>query len=87
MESKANKIKVLEDILSDYIEEVVEVREYKISMKSDPIVDLICYHPSSNQKVNYRMYATPEGNIMKVEREKTVKSKQVWETLQPIVGE
>ena len=87
MESKANKIKTLEDVLSDYTEEVVEVREYKVSLKADPIVNLICYHPSSNQKVNYRIYATPEGNIMKVEREKTVKSKQVWETLQPIVGE
>ena len=87
MESKANKIKTLEDVLSDYIEEVVEVREYKVNLKADPIVNLICYHPSSNQKVNYRIYATPEGNIMKVEREKTVKSRQVWETLQPIVGE
>lgn len=87
MESKVNKIKVLEDILSDYIEEVVEVREYKTSMKSDPIVDLICYHPSSNQKVNCRIHATPEGGVTKVERQNTKKDKHVWETLKPIVGE
>ena len=78
MESKANKIKTLEDVLSDYIEEVVEVREYKVNLKADPIVDLICYHPSSNQKVNYRIHSTPEGKVTKVEMEKKVKGKNAW---------
>ena len=78
MESKANKIKTLEDVLSDYTEEVVEVREYKVNLKADPIVDLICYHPSSNQKVNYRIHSTPEGKVTKVEMEKKVKGKNVW---------
>lgn len=78
MESKANKIKTLEDVLSDYTEEVVEVREYKVNLKADPIVDLICYHPSSNQKVNYRIHSTPEGKVTKVEIEKKVKGKNVW---------
>ena len=81
MESKANKIKTLEDVLSDYTEEVVEVREYKVNLKSDPIVDLICYHPSSDQKVSYRIHTTPEGIVTKVEREKKTKSKVVWEEL------
>ena len=81
MESKANKIKTLEDVLSDYIEEVVEVREYKVNLKADPIVDLICYHPSSDQKVSYRIHTTPEGIVTKVEREKKTKSKVVWEEL------
>lgn len=88
MESDANKIKILEDVLSDYIEEVVEVREYKISMKSDPIVDLICYHPSSNQKVNYRIHSTSEGKVTKVEIEKRVKKGSVrWTELKPIAVE
>lgn len=81
MESKANKIKTLEDVLSDYTEEVVEVREYKVNLKADPIVDLICYHPSSDQKVSYRIHTTPEGIVTKVEREKKTKSKVVWEEL------
>ena len=78
MESKANKIKTLEDVLSDYIDEVVEVREYKVNLKADPIVDLICNHPSSNQKVNYRIRSTPEGKVTKVEMEKKVKGKNAW---------
>lgn len=78
MESKANKINTLEDVLSDYTEEVVEVREYKVNLKADPIVDLICYHPSSNQKVNYRIHSTPEGKVTKVEIEKKAKGKKEW---------
>ena len=88
MESKANKIKTLEDVLSDYTEEVVEVREYKVNLKADPIVDLICYHPSSNQKVNYRIHSTPEGKVTKVEMEKKVKKGSVrWTELKPIAVE
>ena len=88
MESKANKIKTLEDVLSDYIEEVVEVREYKVNLRADPIVDLICYHPSSNQKVNYRIHSTHEGKVNKVEIEKRVKKGSVrWTELKPIAVE
>ena len=87
MESKANKIKTLEDVLSDYTEEVVEVREYKVNLKADPIVDLICYHPSSNQKVNYRIHSTPEGKVTKVEMEKKVKGKNVWVELKELSSE
>ena len=88
MESKANKIKTLEDVLSDYIDEVVEVREYKVNLKADPIVDLICYHPSSNQKVNYRIHSTSEGKVTKVEMEKKVKKGSVrWTELKPIAVE
>ena len=88
MESKANKIKTLEDALSDYTEEVVEVREYKVNLKADPIVDLICYHPSSNKKVNYRIHSTPEGKVTKVEMEKRVKKGSVrWTELKPIAVE
>ena len=88
MESKANKIKTFEDVLSDYTEEVVEVREYKVNLKADPIVDLICYHPSSNKKVNYRIHSTHEGKVTKVEIEKRVKKGSVrWTELKPIAVE
>ena len=33
------------------------------------------YHPSANQKVNYRMNTTPEGIVTKVEMEKKSKGK------------
>ena len=88
MESKAKKIKTFEDVLSDYTEEVVEVREYKVNLKADPIVDLICYHPSSNKKVNYRIHSTHEGKVTKVEIEKRVKKGSVrWTELKPIAVE
>ena len=64
--------------------EVVEVREYKVNLKADPIVDLICSHPSSNQKVNYRIHSTPEGKVTKVEIEKKVKGKNAWVELEKI---
>ena len=86
MESNANKIKILGDVLSDYTEEVVEVKEYKISVNADPVVDLICYHPSSNQEAKYRIHSTPEGDVTKVERQNTKKDKQAWVTLKPIVS-
>lgn len=42
---------------------------------------LVCYHPSSAQKVNYRLHTTQEGDVTKVERETKTKSKVVWEEL------
>ena len=39
---------------------------------------LVCYHPSTEQMVNYRMYTTPDGIVTKVEVEKKVKGKNVW---------
>ena len=38
---------------------------------------LVCYHPSTEQMVNYRMYTTPDGIVTKVEVEKKVKGKNV----------
>lgn len=81
MESKAKHIKRLESILSNYTEEEVEVREYKYRIKSERMVYLVCYHPSSALKVNYRLHTTIEGDVTKVEREKKTKSKVVWEKL------
>ena len=69
MESEAKYIKKLEGILSGYTEKEVEVHEYQIRIKDEQRVLLVCYHPSANQKVNYRMNTTPEGIVTKVEME------------------
>jgi hypothetical protein len=84
MEYAAKYIKRLESILYGYTEEDVEVREYKYRVKSERMVYLVCYHPSSAQKVNYRLHTTPEGEVTKVEREKKTKSKVVWVELKRI---
>lgn len=81
MEYEAKYIKRLESILSNYTEEEVEVREYKYRIKSERMVYLVCNHPSSAQKVNYRLHTTQEGDVTKVERETKTKSKVVWEEL------
>lgn len=81
MEYEAKYIKRLESILSNYTEEEVEVREYKYRIKSERMVYLVCNHPSSAQKVNYRLHTTQEGDVAKVERETKTKSKVVWEEL------
>ena len=87
MESEAEYIGRLERILSDYTEEELEVWEYIYRLKSEQMVHLTCYHPSSNQKVKYRLYTTPEGTVTKVEMEKKIKNKSVWEELKLIVSE
>ena len=81
MESEAKSIKNLENILSDYIEDELEVREYKIRIKAEQMVWITCYHPSSGKKINYRMHTDPKGLVMRVEKEKKTKSKVIWEEL------
>ena len=78
MESDARYIKKLEGVLSDYIEEELEVREHKVNIKDEQLARLVCYHPSTEQMVNYRMHTTPDGIVTKVEVEKKVKGKNVW---------
>ena len=77
MESDARYIKKLEGVLSDYIEEELEVREHKVNIKDEQLARLVCYHPSTEQMVNYRMHTTPDGIVTKVEVEKKVKGKNV----------
>ena len=84
MEYEARYIKRLESILSNYTEEEVEVREYKYRIKSERMLYLVCYHPSSALKVNYRLHTTQEGDVTKVEREKKTKSKAIWVELKRI---
>ena len=78
MESEADRIKDIEKILADYTEEELEVRKYKISIKTEQMARLVCYHPSTDQMFNYRIHTTPDGIVTKVEVENKVKGRNVW---------
>ena len=78
MESEADRIKDIENILADYTEEELEVRKYKISIMAEQMARLVCYHSSTDQMVNYRIHTTTEGIVTKVEVEKKVKGKNGW---------
>ena len=84
MESDAWYIKKLEGVLSDYTEEELEVRKHKVNIKDEQLARLVCYHPSTDQMINYRIHTNSEGIVIKVEKEKKTKSKVVWEELKPI---
>lgn len=81
MESEAKYTKRIEKMLAGYTEEELEVWEFVYRIKSEQMLYLTCYHPSSDKKVNYRVHTDPEGLVLKVEREKKTKSKIVWEEL------
>ena len=87
MESDARYIKKLEGVLSDYTEEELEVRKHKVNIKDEQMARLVCYHPSTEQMVNYRMHTTPDGIVTKVEMEKKIKGKNAWVELKPYAGE
>ena len=87
MESDARYIKKLEGVLSDYTEEELEVRKHKVNIKDEQMARLVCYHPSTEQMVNYRMHTTPDGIVTKVEVEKKVKGKNVWMELKELSSE
>ena len=82
MEYEAKYIRRLEGILSGYTDEEPEVLEYKVNIRDEQKVNLVCRHPLSGQKVRYRMHTDPEGIVIKVEREDKTKSKAVWEELE-----
>lgn len=75
------RIQGMEAFLADYTDEEPEVLEYKVNIRDEQKAHLVCRHPSSGQKVSYRIHTTPEGIVTKVEREKKTKSKVVWEEL------
>ena len=81
LECEAKYIRRLEGILSGYTDEEPEVLEYKVNIRDEQKVHLVCRHPLSGQKVRYRMHTDPEGIVIKVEREKKIKSRTVWDTL------
>ena len=87
MEYEAKYIRRLEGILSGYTEEELEVRKHKVNIKDEQLARLVCYHPSTEQMVNYRMHTTPDGIVTKVEVEKKVKGKNVWVELKELSSE
>lgn len=87
MESDERYIKKLEGVLSDYTEEELEVRKHKVNIKDEQLARLVCFHPSTDQMVNYRMHTTPDGIVTKVEIEKNVKGKKVWVKLKQLTSE
>lgn len=82
MEANSTKIRNLEAFLADYTDEEPEVLEYKVNIRDEQKVHLVCRHPLSGQKVRYLMHTDPEGIVIKVEREDKTKSKTVWEELE-----
>lgn len=84
MEYEAKYIRRLEGILSGYTDEEPEVLEYKVNIRDEQKVHLVCRHPLSGQKVRYRMHTDPEGIVIKVEREDKTKSRKTWEELKPM---
>lgn len=42
---------------------------------------LVCFHPSTDKNVNYRIHTTPEDVVTKVEIETKVKGKKEWSGL------
>ena len=83
LESEANYVEFHEKILSNYIDEEFELREYKVRIKDEQMVWVVCYHPLTDKMINYRVRTDPEGLILKVEQELIKNSKRVgWKELQ-----
>lgn len=81
LESDAEYIEFHEQILSNYIDEEFELREYEVRIRDEQMVWVVCYHPLTDKMINYRVHTDPEGLVLKVEREKKTKTKIVWEEL------
>ena len=81
LESEAEYVKKLESVIADYTEEELDVQEFKARIDEEQKVWLLCYNPLSGQKINFRIHTTPKGIVTKVEREKKIKGKIIWEEL------
>ena len=82
LESDAEYIEFHEQILSNYIDEEFELRESKVRIKDEQMIWVICYHPSTDKMINYRVHTAPDGLVLKVEQEMTKQSKRVgWKEL------
>ena len=77
LESDAEYIEFHEQILSNYIDEEFELRESKVRIKDEQMIWVICYHPSTDKMINYRVHTAPDGLVLKVEQELTKQSKRV----------
>ena len=77
LESDAEYFEFHEHILSNYIDEEFELRESKVRIKDEQMIWVICYHPSTDKMINYRVHTAPDGLVLKVEQELTKQSKRV----------
>ena len=83
LESEADYVEFHEKILSNYIDEEFELREYKVRIKDEQMVWVVCYHPLTDKMINYRVHTAPDGLILKVEQELIENSKRAgWKELQ-----
>ena len=88
LESDAEYIEFHEQILSNYIDEEFELRESKVRIKDEQMIWVICYHPSTDKMINYRVHTAPDGLILKVEQELTKQSKRIgWKELPRLTPE
>ena len=88
LESDADYVAELEEIMSDYIADEFEVRKYEVTIKEGQRTLILCYHSSTNQWIHYIVRTTEEGTITKVEQELTKDSKRVgWKEIQPLKPE
>lgn len=88
LESDAEYIEFHEQILSNYIDEEFELRESKVHIKDEQMVWVVCYHPSTDKMINYRVHTAPDGLVLKVEQELTKQSKRVgWKELPRLTPE
>ena len=88
LESDAEYIEFHEQILSNYIDEEFELRESKVRIKDEQMIWVICYHPSPDKMINYRVHTAPDGLVLKVEQELTKQSKRVgWKELPRLTPE
>lgn len=69
-----------ESILSKYIDEPFEVRCCKVSVHGGPLL-VSCNLTSKGDSVMCCMYLDENGIVVKVEREKRIKSKVIWEEM------
>ncbi len=83
LESDAEYIEFHEQILSNYIDEEFELREYEVRIRDEQMVWVVCYHPLTDKMINYRVHTAPDGLILKVEQELIKNSKRAgWKELQ-----
>ena len=82
MEANAKLIMSIESILSKYIEEPFEVISCEERVHGDPVL-VNCRLTSNDTQVMYRMLLDANRIVVKVEKEKKVKSKVVWEEVKP----
>ena len=84
LESEAEYVKKLESVIADYTEEELDVKEHKVRIQEEQKAWITCVNPLSGQRINFRIHTTTKGIVTKVDREKKIKGKTIWEELEPL---